>query len=347
MARNIIVPSTFEGSFYDENSIVPSEDSFRTDGGSGSFEWWYFDAKFIDGSTLVIVFSTKSLLKQNGQLNPGVSLTITYPNGKKISKFSRFPSNQFFASKDICDVHIGPNWVSGDLYHYQIHIDLDDLIADLTLFGLVPPWRPGTGKVYFEDTQHYFAWLLPIPHGILEGSVTYNGQVQYVKGTCYHDHNWGNIKLNKVMNSWIWGRTHIGTYTLIFVEQIAAKRYGFQRIPIFLLANGDQIIPGDASKLRADINDYTHHSVGREYPRKIDLLWQKGADSIRISIREPQVIEAVDRLNFLPKWQRSLLHFVIRPCYFRFSANLELAIDLGSIKATESGDALYELMYFR
>ena len=35
---------------------LPWEDGLRTDGKAGSYEWWYFDTKLEDGSSLVIVF---------------------------------------------------------------------------------------------------------------------------------------------------------------------------------------------------------------------------------------------------------------------------------------------------
>jgi hypothetical protein len=345
--KSIIIPRSNEGLLSDINMIEPYEDGFRTCRSSGAFEWWYFDVKLIDGSTLVMVFSTKPLLEHKGKLNPGVSLTITYPNGQRISKFSRFPSNQFFASTDTCDVHIGSNWIQGDLHRYNLHIHLDNLIVNLTFYRLVSPWRPGTGKIYFGDDKHYFAWLLPIPYGKVKGSLSNYGQIQYLRGTGYHDHNWGNIRLDKVLNRWIWGRAHIGIYTLIFAEQIAAKAYDFQQIPIFLLVKGNHVITDDASKLRVDIKNYVQLSIGREYPHSIDFHWQKDSDNIRITIREPQVIEMVDRLNNLPKWQRGLLRFVTKPYYFRFKATLELSINIGSVSEIVRGDVLYELMYFR
>ena len=51
------------------------------------------------------------------------------------------------------------------------------------------------------------------------------------------------------MDRWYWGRAHIGDYTLIFVEQIATKAYGSQRLPVFMLAKGDKILIGDGHLL--------------------------------------------------------------------------------------------------
>src|SRR5260221_14220843 len=62
------------------------EDGLRTDGGPGSFEWWYFDAQFGDRFTAVMVFYTKPMTGQAGSLDPEVSLTITYPDPNDPSK---------------------------------------------------------------------------------------------------------------------------------------------------------------------------------------------------------------------------------------------------------------------
>ena len=61
------------------------EDGLRTNAGPGSIEWWYFDAHFEDGSTAVIVFMTKPIVELNAPLKPVVQITITRPDGKRLS----------------------------------------------------------------------------------------------------------------------------------------------------------------------------------------------------------------------------------------------------------------------
>ena len=36
------------------------EDGMRTDGSKGTYEWWYFDSHYPDGTILVIFFYSKS-----------------------------------------------------------------------------------------------------------------------------------------------------------------------------------------------------------------------------------------------------------------------------------------------
>jgi hypothetical protein len=325
-------------------TIQPWEDGQRAETGPGSFEWWYFDAHFSDSSTAVIVFASKPILERSGPLKPNVSLTITRPKGTKLSSFPIFPADQFRASKEICDVVIGPNWTQGDLHTYQLHVEMENLAADLIFTGLVPPWRPGAGKSYFGDTDHYFAWLPSIPYGTVTGTLTYDGQQHAVTGTGYHDHNWGNVGLNEVMDHWYWGRAHLGEYTLIYVEQIGAQAYGYTRMPVFMLAKGSQILTGDGSHLTMQAADFVSHPGGRAYPREVDFHWENGQETVDLSLRRPRLIEGTSLLLSFPAWQKALIRLFANPFYFRFNAELILSIHLGQLHTTEHGSALFEIM---
>jgi hypothetical protein len=325
-------------------TIAQWEDGIRIDPGRGSFEWWYYDAHFDDGSTAVIVYGTKPLIERNSPLKPFVSLTITRPDGTKAISIVAPPADQFKAAKESCYVRIGSSWTRGDLHCYDVHFESNGFAADLTFEGIVPAWRPGAGKAYFGDLDHFFGWLPSIPYGTVEGKLTYDGQQHTVTGTGYHDHNWGNVGLNEVMDHWYWGRAHIGEYTLIFVDQIAANQYGNVHMPVFLLAKGTEIITGDSAPFTMQTRDFVLHAGGYSYPREVDFNWKSGNESIQLRLRKPKLIEGTSLLLMLPKWQRGFARLLANPYYFRFNAELELEIAMESLSATESGPALYEIM---
>ena len=328
-------------------TVAPWEDGLRTDTGRGSFEWWYFDAHLDDGSTAVIVFLTKPLLERGGPLKPGVSLTITRPDGVKRVEFPLYGPEEFHASKETCDVRIADSWVRGDLHRYELHAETGELAADLTFTGIVPPWRPGAGKVGFGDREHYFAWLPAIPRGTVSGTLTYDGKTVSVSGSGYHDHNWGNLSLNTALDHWYWGRANLGEFTVIFVEQIATRAYGARKLPVFMLAQGDRILTGDGNPLRLEKSDFVKHPGGREYPRQLDFIWESGGRSIRLALRQPELIEATSLLTLFPAWKQKILRLFANPYYFRFNAGLDLTIDFADLQAHEHGPALYEIMMLR
>lgn len=134
---------------------------------------------------------------------------------------------------------------------------------------------------------------------------------------------------------------------MIFVEQIALKKYGSVRIPVFLLAKGSQVLADDARFLTMQARGFVRHPGGREYPQEVDFIWARGHEQIWLALREPRLIEAVSLLWALPAWQRPLVRLLANPYYFRFNANLYLEIDLETSQDTASGPALYELMLLR
>ncbi|MEZ0395317.1 MAG: lipocalin-like domain-containing protein [Anaerolineales bacterium] len=329
-------------------TIQPWEDGRRAEPVRGTFEWWYFDAHLDDGTTAVIVFATKPIINPRLPLTPNLSLTITPPDGIKRMEFDLPPAGEFHAAQEICDVRLGASWVkwseAGGAWTYRLHAATRTLSADLTFRGLVPPWRPGAGKSYFGDLDHYFAWLPAIPYGTVEGTLTYDGQTHAVRGTGYHDHNWGNVPLPSVLDHWIWGRAHLGEYTLIFVEQVARKKYGATRIPVFLLAKGAQVLADDARCLTMTARGFVRHAGGRAYPQEVDFTWARGREQVRLALREPRLIEAASLLLALPAWLRGLARLVANPYYFRFDARLRLEIELDGLQDSLTGPALYEMM---
>lgn len=350
MAKRVIMPVGPEALQREGLSEIPEiwEDGLRAAPKPGNFEWWYFDSHFEDGSTAVVVFFTKSLLDRSSLLKPGVSITITRPDGKKLSSTGLIPPAAFSASKERCYVRAGESWVRGDLCSYELHAKTGELTAQLNFSGSVPAWRPGAGKNYYDEAfKQYFAWFPAIPYGTVEGRLIYDGQIRTVKGTCYHDHNWGNVGLNQVLSSWYWGRAHVDNYTLIFAEMHAAPQYDDQNIPVFMLARGSQILAGSGEPLQLTEGDFIADPGGRSYPNGLDMEWQKDSDRIQLKLREPRLIDSFSLLDLLPAWQRVVGRLVSNPYYFRFNAGLDLHVDVDGTHEHVQGQALYESMLLR
>ena len=227
------------------NEIQVFEDGIRTEEKSGSYEWWYFDSKFQDGSSLVIVFYTKPVTSFNKAFSPYVSLNYINPNGKEIR--TEYKCNEYSFSKERCDVKIGDCYVKGDLSHYDVYFKNDEVECKLTLDASVPSWRPESGRILFGK-KDYFAWLPSVPEGKINGTLTTKNENIKLCGTGYHDHNWGNKLMILLMNDWYWGRAKIGDYVVVSAYIYANKKDGYKATPVFMLAKNGKIITGDAFK---------------------------------------------------------------------------------------------------
>ena len=61
------------------------EDGMRTDGGKGTYEWWYFDAYLDDGSKLAITFAPSPSLMSGRRLILGLTSISNEPTGRALT----------------------------------------------------------------------------------------------------------------------------------------------------------------------------------------------------------------------------------------------------------------------
>lgn len=248
------------------NDIQEFEDGLRSCEKSGNYEWWYFDSKYEDGSSLVIVFYTKPVTSFKRGYQPYVSLDYVNPNG--ISIHTSFKSKEYSISKEKCDVRIGDCYIKGDLNHYEIYFKNHEVECNLTLDGSVPSWRPYSGHIYFGK-KNYFAWLPSVPEGIVNGNIKIKDSDYKLLGTGYHDHNWGNKLMIFLMNDWYWGRAKVGDYVVVSSYIYANKKDGYKPTPIFMLAKDGKIIADDAiNHLKYYEKDFIKDSYTKRYVAK-------------------------------------------------------------------------------
>jgi hypothetical protein len=331
-------------------TVEPWEDGYRAAKAADStFEWWYFDCQFDDGSTLVVTFSNKPHTDPSGPLTPTVLVIRQLPDGTRVHLEPTFASDEFTASTDRCDVRIGPNTVQGDLDTYTLHVEADGIAADVTIDRAAPSWRPGAGVSYFDSAnQHYLAWVVPVPYGTVSATITENGATTQLTGSAYHDHNWGNHLMGSFLDHWYWGRAHIGDYTLVYVRMTTKGAFGLGsiNIPTFYLAKGEQIITDDMLPLRLVTSDDVAGPGHQTYPQRLEWTWQSERGRIAFTVTNPTLIESLDMA--VPHHGLSrLAHLGEHPMYYDFNADADLDIALTDLTDHVTGRTLYEKMMFR
>lgn len=266
------------------------EDGHRTNGHFGEYEWWYFDSKLDDGSTLVIVFFTQPVTAAIGRYSPSMILSLT-KDGKLISDSKGFDPSICSFSREKCDVRLGESYFCGDLHEYKIHYETERIVADVTLTGSIESWRPETGRINFGE-KDYFAWLPSVPEGRVEATVTVDGKEMTFTGSGYHDHNWGNKGMFWLMHHWYWGRAQVGEYKAITSYITARAQYGYEHFPIFMLSKNGRII-GD----RGEFVKYTQsepafdENTKKTYYKKLEYDYDDGEHHYLITYRADEIIE--------------------------------------------------------
>ncbi len=330
--------------------VVAWEDGARTDGGRGTFEWWYFDAHLDDGATLVVVFLDKDFTQPRRPLSPQVRINLDLADGRSLEKVQSFPPEAYSAATDHADVGIAGNRFSGDLHEYRITAAIDEVSIDVTLTGEVPPWRPATGHVYFgADRAHYFAWLPSVPKGRARVSYRIADEVHETTGVGYHDHNWGNAALPTLIHDWYWARGQAGPYSVITAYQTTHERYGYTPITSFMLARDGRVVAGDAGKVEFSREDvYTDEKTGKPVANVVRYRYEDGDDTYVVTYTRQEDLtrnQLIDGVHGVKRVAATLARF--DGAYLRFSGECSVEHFRGGTLVEQFADrAIWELMYF-
>ena len=329
------------------------EDGSRVDGSKGCYEWWYYDSHYPDGTVLVIFFYSKMPIDVDGHIKPISTIELTLPDGRKFSEEVYATLEESYYAKERCEVRIGECHCQGDLKHYDVVFKGKTMSAHLTLDGTIRAWRSQTGSIFFGDEEeHYFAWLPAIPEGVATADVTYDGGKElHLVGSGYHDHNWGNISMLKLMHHWYWGRAKIGNYKVISSWITAGKKYGYLDHDVFMIARDGEII-GDNSNhtLRFLPEDrYIDEHTGKPVYNKVVYEYTtESGEEYRIIYERSGDINKTRFVDVLPKPLGLLARLIgFDGGYLRF----EGVATVERLEGTEvvervSDPAVWELMYF-
>jgi hypothetical protein len=331
-------------------AIKPWEDGLRTDGGAGTYEWWYFDAHLDDGAKLVLVFLTKQFTDIGRPLTPALRIDLTLPDGTAVRKLVELDRNTFTASTDSCDVRIGQNVFVGDLHTYTIRAHVDEVDVDVTLTGQVPAWRPQTGVFLFgRQDEHYFAWLPSVPQGTVEATYSVGERHSITKGVGYHDHNWGNAPMPKLMHHWYWARGAVGPYTVIASYITAEKAYGYAELPVFMLARDGKLVADDAAKVAfEELDHYTDSETGKPVANVTRYTYAEGDVRYVVTFTRHSDLAATRMLDDIKGPKKLAARLVgFDGAYLRFAGELRIEHYRGEqLVDSHTDDALWELMYF-
>jgi hypothetical protein len=328
------------------------EDGMRTSGGPDSYEWWYFDAHLDDGSSLVITFYTKWLLSPKGQEAPLITVDLNLAGRPARQVMVHATPKQFSASKERCDVRVNDSYFRGDLHTYQIKVVDEGLTVEVELVGQVPAWRPATGHTYFgAHDDHLFAWLPSVPQGKVVATITQKGSPpRTLTGVGYHDHNWGDVVMSKLLNHWYWGRAQAGPYSIIAAYLYAEKAYGRTELPQFMLAKDGKVVADLSSKVALSLEDVsTDSKSGKPVANRVIYEYQEDEQSrYRVVFQRSQTI-----LDYkLADTVTGLKHILARVAgvdgaYLRFSGTVSVQRFVGDKVVDEGSDpGIWELMYF-
>lgn len=331
--------------------MKPEENSLHIDvGAKNQFEWWYFDAHLDGGYTLVAFFYAAYPNPGLDQGKIAVELTLLRPDGRKTQKVIKYKKSDFYASREKPDVKIGENYMRGEnqddgLPEYEIYLEDEDLMFQLTYKAKVNGWRPGTGYSHFAGLGH-FAWVVPLPRASVTGTVRDGDKTMSVSGVGYHDHNWLNFAFQSIIEYWMWGRVYSENFTLAYAFIQCNEKVDRHVVKVLMLAKGSEVIVSSGEYEFAQKNFEFSKAAGHSFPRLISISIP---NEMSVKLDVEKVYEQVNMLDAFNPILAFLAKYVlkIKPGYFRLNSKFTLKVIHDGVEFGEQGNTLHEIVTFK
>ena len=309
-----------------------SDDAVHPDGAEDYYEWWYFDASFQNGYHIVVTFHYRNIFLR--PMMPTIQFMIYRPDGSQVVRYAACSEDEIYAGREYCDVRMGGSWARDTGESYEISMAIKDSSVRLVFKPMVPGWKPGTGFLYHNEKEGKISgWVVPVPHGEVEGELRIGDEIIPVKGTGYHDHNWGNYRFHETFHSWYWGRIHNEKYTVVYGWVIPQDKNAPVVSPLLIARNGEIVLSTDLLQARLE-DPVEDDRTKKEYAGSLTLACETEGVSFLLDVKTKRVIEFMRLPRAMP-WDQF---------YYRFLADYRMTIGIDGRTDVAAGEFLHEMM---
>lgn len=295
------------------------------------FEWWYFDAHLDNGDYLVVMYSLNDTRLKPRE--PSVRLNIYEKGQPEISRIKIYTEDEVSTNYDKCDVKLGEEYCRDCGDHYELYTLIEGYGAKLKLTKKNHPYTS-------EGTPSPMPWTVAVPSGDIEGEVYKKGVTTQVKGTGYHDHNWGDKTLAGMAKNWYWGKVHSADisvdYAVVidFDDNIMMATALVTDSENLIMSPTDSLTSPDNVSLTAVINEkMTEASMGYTFSKDLTIKGAKDDLSFIANIKLDGVV-MIDKSPQVPGEDA-----------YRYTAKEELIVTRGGITKTYHSNGLHEIVY--
>jgi len=303
-------------------------------------QWWYHDAIFDNGYSMVLIWSATGVRNQ-------VILQVCDPDGKMTFISVPFHPSEVTASTEKLDIRMGDNRYHGEFPRYEMHFRSGDMGADLVFECLTQPAREPPDGVYIgraaaPATPMYMSYCTR-PRCKYTGKLIVAGREMSVSGEGCADHQWGNSHLWDIFHHWYWGTLYLPNHTFVWWDGVLTEKLGYQRTKWLWAFKGEKLfeylrngnIYVESSELGVD------KRLGLTYPRKVVLIIDDSTISGTATYRMKRIITR-------PPGQLSPFGAPApvsppSPRYFRYLSDVHYNLNIEGEKIEGDGQAIHEL----
>lgn len=271
------------------------------------FEWWYFHFISDENDFFNLLIHATDIFAENAK--PYFSLSFLDAS-KNILYFKEELENRIFENcieRIYCDnniLHIEERKNS-----FIFNISLPDFTLQGEIIRVLPPIIFNNGILFGENEillRNY--WIITMPLGQFNFRVKLFNKERLLSGIAYHDHNWGNAKLQDFFEGWTWGHfVYKGGFLLFY--KVKSINHGNIYRGIICISNKIY----EVSEIKISLSCHLINS--NEFDNNLDI-------ELRFSKNEYMNIHINTFEIFRKRNDTKYKNFV--PNYFRSSCNAEI-----------------------
>ncbi|MEI7501231.1 MAG: lipocalin-like domain-containing protein [Bacteroidota bacterium] len=317
----------------------PADDGSHQVKSLNSFEWWYFDASFRNGYSMVSVWQYGNI-----EYTPLIGIPyymILFTVYDSVGNATFVPV--VFQEKDVtisnhsCDVKMRENYVSGYYPVYRVHFRQGDFGCDLTFTSETQGFRspPGGITEFRKDPYWYLGWVVAQPRATVTGTLVYKGREIRVEGNGYHDHNWGNVPLKSLYSFWYWGRVLMKNYTLVYSSGESSDVLAKKPLNLLIGFKGKKLIENSSEIIREELDMRYDPASTILYPSELKLT---------LSGKHISGVLDMHLIRILERYGNPLNPSQYGHGYIRFLSTCNASLMIDGINIVETDTVIHELM---
>lgn len=301
-------------------------------------EQYTFDLKFDGGHTAYVQFifakpfvSSKCAVKSELTLKDKGSL-----NAEKTLKLSActFAKDKFL-------LRMAGSVLQKTPKGFRIEVSNKKHSATYEIENIVPPWRPGKGKIEYGSSKRYYQYVMLVPRGRVSARVRPAGEDSWreLKGYVYADYSVTNVPPHEQAKRWIRFRKVMPDHTVTFVQFYTSDRWGKVPVSYVVIASNKELVFGSADnqlvprKLKPD----SRSAEGYQMPLVIDILGKSGGKRLKGRIVANKLVRRTEMLSKLNPLVRKIVSKFSNPVDYDLTCRYRFMIKGASLKLEGKG----------
>lgn len=315
------------------------------------FTWTYTFVYYLDDrASGMIQFTYFKALGSFFQHNL-VHFSYAPMDGERVYRKDIIDNDQRSWQNDPPMLTMGKHYWKGFYPDFYLHLDYEDMKADLHYHCLTPGWRPGQGPVHYGAPDGpWYDLVTMIPWAEVTGTIVIGDKTMQVHGNGYSDHNTQNVLFTSQINHINALRSFGDEYAIHFLDYLAPPDLGSARTTWILVMQKGKILYATDDYQLKEFDVKTDPRRGFPYPTRMEVTINHPDCQLHGIIKGLKLIEVLDVADETPGWARPVVTtFVTIPIFLRQQADVDWRLQMPGqgLDASFTNRGIFEVCHVR